>query len=178
MLDRVTQHWWILLLRGALALILGILAITLPGVTAVALALLFGFYALIDGILAIAASLRMSHSGKPWGWLLVEGIAGVIFGIGALVFPGISLLVLVVLIAAWALVTGITAITTAWQLRKMIAGEWFWVLSGALSIVFAVWVALEPAAGIFALAYLFAFYALLTGVTFIGLALRLRARRV
>jgi uncharacterized membrane protein HdeD (DUF308 family) len=177
MLERVTQHWWILLLRGIVSLALGILAILLPGLTAVALALLFGAYALIDGVLAIAAALRMSHAGGRWIWLLTEGIAGVVFGVAALVYPGISLLVLVVLIAAWAFVTGAAAITTAWQLRKMVAGEWFWILSGALSIVFAVWVALQPIAGVLALVYIFAFYAILTGITFVGLSFRLRAAR-
>jgi uncharacterized membrane protein HdeD (DUF308 family) len=175
MLERVSQHWWILLLRGIVALALGILAIALPGATALALALLFGAYALIDGVLAIVASVRMSHTDGRWGWLLFEGIAGVIFGLGALMFPGISLLVLVVLIAAWALLTGIASVSTAWRLRKTIAGEWLWMLSGIVSILFALWVVFEPAAGVFAVVYLFAFYAIFTGATFVGLAFRLRS---
>jgi uncharacterized membrane protein HdeD (DUF308 family) len=162
-------------LRGIVAIALGVAAIWLPGVTALVLALLFGAYALVDGVLAIVASVRMSHAGRRWGWLLVEGIAGVIFGIGALAYPGISLLVLVMLMAVWALITGIAAINTAWQLRTMVAGEWLWILTGVLSIAFAVWVVFEPAAGVLAIVYLFAFYAILTGVTFVGLAFRLRS---
>jgi uncharacterized membrane protein HdeD (DUF308 family) len=174
MLERVSQHWWILLLRGIVAIALGIAALVLPGVTALVLALLFGAYALIDGVLAIAASVRMSHADKRWIWLLVEGIAGVLFGAGALAFPGISLLVLVTLIAVWALITGVAAISTAWQLRKMVAGEWFWILSGVISILFAGWIVFEPGAGVFAVVYLFGFYAILTGGAFVGLAFRLR----
>ncbi len=175
MLQTVARHWWILLLRGVLAVILGILALAVPGVTALALALLFGAYALIDGIFAVVASIRMTHTDAKWGWLLAEGVLGVLFGIAALAFPGITLLLLVYIVAAWAIVTGITAISTAWRVRKMIAGEWLWMLVGALSIAFGIVVAFEPGAGVFAVVYTFAFYAILTGVTFIGLSFRLRS---
>ena len=175
MLENVTRHWWILLLRGILAVLLGVLAIVLPGVTALALALLFGAYALIDGIFAVVAAIRMSHTDGRWGWLLAEGILGVIFGLAALAFPGITLLLLVFLVAAWAIVTGITAISTAWRIRKLIAGEWLWILVGALSVLFGILVAFEPSYGLFAVVYTFAFYAILTGVTFIGLSFRLRS---
>jgi uncharacterized membrane protein HdeD (DUF308 family) len=174
MLAAAARHWWILLLRGILAVILGALALSVPGVTALALALIFGAYALIDGIVAIAAAVRMSRTAGQWGWLLAEGVLGVLFGIAAMTFPGITLLLLVYIVAGWAIVTGVTAITTAWRLRAEIKGEWLWIAVGALSVIFGVCVAFEPAAGLFAVVYTFAFYALLTGVTFIGLSLRLR----
>ena len=174
MIQTVARHWWILLLRGILAVVLGVLAIALPGVTALALALIFGAYALVDGIVAIVAAVRMSRSGGRWGWLLAEGILGVLFGIAALVFPGITLLLLVFIVAGWAIITGVTAITTAWRVRAEVKGEWLWMLIGALSILFGILVAFEPAAGLFAVVYTFAFYAILTGLTFIGLAFRLR----
>ncbi len=179
MLEAVAKHWWILLLRGILAVILGVVAILVPGLTAVALALLFGAYAFVDGIFAIVAATRMSHTNNRWGWLLAEGILGLLFGIAALLFPEITirftLLFVVYLVAAWAIITGVTAISTAWRVRKMISGEWLWILIGVLSVVFGILVIFEPAAGIFAVVYTFAFYAILTGVTFIGLSLRLRS---
>jgi uncharacterized membrane protein HdeD (DUF308 family) len=174
MLETVARHWWILLLRGILALLLGVLALIVPGVTALALALLFGAYALIDGIFAIVAAIRMSKTAGRWGWLLAEGIAGAIFGIAALAFPGITLLFLIYIVAAWAILTGASAITTAWRVREHVKGEWLWILAGLLSIVFGLLVIFEPAYGLFAVVYTFAFYAILTGVTFIGLSLRLR----
>jgi len=174
MLETVARHWWILLLRGILALILGVLALIVPGVTAFALALLFGAYALIDGIFAIAGSIRMSRSGGNWGWLLAEGIAGALFGIVALALPGIALLFLIYIVAAWAIITGATAISTAWRVREHVKGEWLWILVGVLSIVFGILVIFEPAYGLFAVVYTFSFYAILTGITFIGLSLRLR----
>jgi uncharacterized membrane protein HdeD (DUF308 family) len=175
MIETVARHWWVLLVRGVFAVILGVLAISLPGVTALALALLFGAYALVDGVVAIVHAGRMAKTGSRWGWLLAEGVLGVLFGIAALTFPGITLLLLVYIVAGWAIVTGVTAITTAWRVRATIKGEWLWMLVGVLSIVFGIVVAFEPAAGLFAVVYTFAFYAILTGVTFIGLGFRLRS---
>ncbi len=175
MLETVARHWWILVLRGVLALVLGVLALFVPGVTALALALLFGAYALIDGIVAIVAAVRMSRAGGSWGWLLAEGIAGVVFGLAALAFPGITLLFLIYIVAAWAIVTGLTGISTAWRVREHIKGEWLWIVAGLLSIAFGCLVFFEPAYGLFAVVYTFAFYAILTGVTFVGLGIRLRA---
>jgi len=174
MIETVARHWWMLLVRGIVAIILGVLAVSLPGVTALALALLFGAYALVDGIVAIAHALRMARTGERWGWLLAEGVLGVLFGIAALAFPGITLLLLVYIVAGWAIVTGVTAITTAWRVRATITGEWLWMLVGVLSVVFGIAVACEPAAGLFAVVYTIAFYAILTGITFVGLAFRLR----
>ena len=175
MLETVARHWWLVMLRGILAIVLGALALSVPGVTAFALALIFGAYALIDGIVAVAGAIRMSRTGGNWGWLLAEGVLGVLFGIAALAFPGITLLLLVYIVAGWAIVTGVTAISTAWRVRSAIKGEWLWILIGALSVIFGVMVAFEPAAGIFAVVYTFAFYAILTGITFVGLSMRLRS---
>ena len=177
MLERVTAHWWVLLLRGILSIAVGVIAIAVPGVTAIALALLFAAYALISGIASIVAAIRTSHAeGTHWVWLLAGGIISVLFGATALIVPGIALLYLVFLIAAWAVITGVTEIMTAWRLRDAITGEWLWIIAGAFSIIFGIIVALEPAAGIFVVVYIFAFYAMLAGVTFVGLSLRLRAR--
>ena len=177
MLDRIAQHWWILLLRGIVALALGIVAIFFVGSTALALAVLFGVYALVDGVIAIVASVRMDHADHRWGWLLVEGLIGVVAGVLALIYPLAALLALAFLMGAWAILSGVAAITTAWRLRRVIAGEWLWILIGVFSVAFGIIVFLQPAAGVLALVYAFSFYAILTGVTFIGLAMRLRNLR-
>lgn len=177
MLHVVSAQWWILLLRGIVAIVLGIIALLFPAVMALAIAFLFGAYALIDGIIAIAASVRMSHAESRWWWLLVEGIIGVVFGIAALVWPAISLLALVYLMAFWAIATGITAITTAWRLRTIVPGEWLWILGGIVSVVFGLGIIFAPGLGALALVVIFAWYAIFFGIAFIGVAFRLRSHR-
>ena len=127
MLERMAAHWWMLLLRGNLALALGLFAFAVPGATAYALAIIFATFALFDGIGAIVAAVRMKHADGKWGWLLSGGILSVLFGLVAVVFPGIALLSLDLLIAAWAILTGIAEIVTAWRLRAAIKGEWLWI---------------------------------------------------
>jgi len=178
MLQHVSAQWWILLLRGLLAIALGVTALLFPATMAVVLALLFGAYALVDGIIAIAASLRMAHADGRWWWLLAEGVIGVVFGAAALVWPAISLLALVFLMGFWALATGITAITTAWRMRALVHGEWLWIAGGGVSIVFGVAVLLSPSLGALVLVLLFAWYAILFGLAFIGIAFRLRSHRL
>lgn len=177
MLQAVSAQWWILLVRGLVAIALGIIALLFPAAMALVIALLFGAYALVDGIIAIVASLRMSHAEGRWWWLLVEGIIGVVFGIAALVWPAISLLALVYLMAFWALATGITAITTAWRLRAVVHGEWLWIAGGIVSIVFGLGILLAPGLGALALVVVFAWYAIFFGIAFVGVAFRLRSHR-
>jgi uncharacterized membrane protein HdeD (DUF308 family) len=177
MLHVVSAQWWILLLRGVLAVALGVFALFAPAAAALAIAFVFGAYALIDGIIAIGAALRMSHAEGRWWWLLAEGIIGVIFGIAALVWPAISLLALVYLMAFWAIATGLTAITTAWRLRKVVHGEWLWIAGGIVSVIFGLTIIPAPGWGVLALVAIFAWYAIFFGIAFIGVALRLRAHR-
>ncbi len=161
-------------MRGIISIALGAFALAAPFAVGIALALLFGAYALVDGIVAIGAAIR-TRGGAHWGWLLAEGLFGVIFGLFALAFPAATLLVLTYFVSAWAVVTGIAAITTAWYVRREIAGEWLWIALGVLSILFGILVLFEPATGVLAIAYTFSFYAILTGVMFTGLAFRLRS---
>src|SRR3954452_225815 len=111
MLETLTRHWWILAVRGALAVLFGLLALIWPGITVLALVLLFGAYALVDGVMALYTALfdRGRRGGRA-GWLVLEGVAGVLAAIGAVVWPGITALALLYLIAAWALVTGVAEI--------------------------------------------------------------------
>ena len=176
MLETLTRNWWVLAVRGALAVLFGLLAIIWPEITVLALVLLFGAYALVDGVLALYTALfdRGRPGGRGAGWLVLEGVAGVLAAIGAFVWPGITALVLLYLIAAWALVTGVAEILAAIRLRREIEGEWLLILSGALSILFGILAFAFPGAGALAVVWLIAAYAIAFGVVMVVLAFRLR----
>jgi uncharacterized membrane protein HdeD (DUF308 family) len=176
MIETLTRNWWVLAARGALAVLFGLLALIWPGITVLALVLLFGAYALVDGVMALYTALfdRGRLGGRGAGWLVLEGVAGVLAAIGAIVWPGITALVLLYLIAAWALVTGVAEIVAAIRLRREIEGEWLMVLTGALSILFGVLAFLFPRAGALAVVWLIGAYAIAFGVVMVILAFRLR----
>ena len=132
----LARNWWALVLRGLFAVLFGIMALAWPGITLGALVLLYGAYALADGVFAIAAVMAGRTGGRPWWSLLVEGLVGIAVGIMTFAWPGITALVLLYLIAAWAVVTGIFEIVAAIRLREEIRGEWLLALSGILSILF------------------------------------------
>ncbi|MFF0776455.1 HdeD family acid-resistance protein [Nonomuraea wenchangensis] len=175
MIDDFLGHWWALALRGALALIFGILAVAWPGITLLVLAVVFGAYALVDGILAGVAATRAAKDRRlP---LILLAVAGVVFGILCLVWPGVTVLVIALLIGIWAIVTGIAEIMTAIRMRREIRGEWLHVLAGALSVLFGVLVLAWPATGALAIALLIGIYAILAGIVLIVLAFRMRRLR-
>jgi uncharacterized membrane protein HdeD (DUF308 family) len=160
-------------LRGLAAVLFGIGAFVWPGITLSALVLLFGAYALVDGGLAVFHAFA---SGTPFrGLRAVEGLAGIAIGIVALVWPGITALALLYLIAGWAIITGILEIVAAVELRKTIENEWRLGLGGIASVAFGVLVALQPGAGALALTWLIGGYAIIFGVVLIALGFRLRA---
>jgi uncharacterized membrane protein HdeD (DUF308 family) len=172
--DSWTGTWWALALRATAALIFGIIAFTLPGPTLAAVVMVFGAYAIVDGVFAIIAAVRGIRRHERWGAMLFQGIAGIAAGVLALFFPLIGALGLTYLVAAWALVTGSFQIAAAITLRKLITGEWLMILGGVLSIGLAVLMVLIPAAGILLLAWWIGAYAIVTGA--VGLALAFRVR--
>ncbi len=173
MIARLSSHWWLFLVRGILALALGILLPLFPGAAIFTLALLFGAYAFVDGIVAIAAAVRMNHAEHNWGWLLVEGVLGVLVGVITFFYPGITVLWLIYLFAAWAILTGIAAIVTAVRLRAVV-NEWLTIVLGALSLIAGIVILFEPAVGALAIVWTISVYAILAGIVLIGLAFRLR----
>ena len=181
MTDRDTaplaRNWWLLAIRGAAAIIFGILAFVTPGITLAVLVLYFGAYALIDGIVNIVMALRKRERERSWWQLLIEGIVSVAAGVVAFVWPGITALALVYLIAAWAIVTGGFEIGAAIRMRREIRNEGWLILSGMLSIVFGVLMMLAPGPGALALVLIIGAYAVVFGAMLLGLAFRLRARR-
>jgi uncharacterized membrane protein HdeD (DUF308 family) len=173
MLARLARHWWMFVLRGVAAILFGVAAFIWPGLTIATLIILFGAYALVDGIfLTIAAISGWSHMEDPW-LILLEGLIGI--GIGAVTFhsPAITGLGLLIYIAAWSLATGVLEIAAAMRLRKELTGEIWLLLSGIISILFAIVLMWFPMAGALGLAWVIGAYAIGFGVMLIALGLRL-----
>ena len=132
----LARNWWSLVLRGVIAILVGIVTFVWPGITVGALVLLFGAYALLDGVLSLVGAWRASRAHERWGALVLEGIAGIVAAAITILWPAITAIALVYVIAAWALVTGVFEIAAAVRLRQVITGEWLLILSGIASIIF------------------------------------------
>jgi uncharacterized membrane protein HdeD (DUF308 family) len=170
----LARNWWAFVLRGVFAVIFGILAFAWPGITLQALVLLYGAYALVDGVFALASVIVGRTEAVPWWALLLEGIAGIAVAIMTVAWPGITALVLLYMIAAWSLVTGGFEIAAAIRLRKQIRNEWLLAASGILSILFGVALVVNPVAVALAVVWLIGAYAITFGILMIALGLRLR----
>ena len=162
-----------LAIRGIFAVLFGLVALFWPGVTVLALVLLFGAYAFVDGIFAIVAAFRQADKGVRW-LILLEGVLGIVIGVVAFIWPGTAALALLYLIAAWAVITGILEIAAAVGLRRVIRGEWALIVGGVASVIFGVLLAVWPREGLLVLAWIFGIYALVFGVMQLVLAFRVR----
>ncbi len=174
MTDTLIRNWWAVGLRGLCALLFGIVVFFWPGISLLALVFLFGFYVLADGVLAIVSAIRAADRKRQWWPLLLQGIVSIAAGIIAFIWPGITALALLYLIAAWAIVTGIFEIVAAMQLRKEIEGEWLLALGGIASVVFGVLLVGFPGAGALAVVWIIGAYSMLFGILLMVLAFRLR----
>jgi uncharacterized membrane protein HdeD (DUF308 family) len=172
MLEMLTTNWWAFVLRGLAALALGVFAFVWPGTTLAALILVFAFYAVFDGVLAVMAGL--GTSGTQRLWFLIGGVAGIAVGVLTFFYPNATAVALVLLIGAWAIVTGVAEIVAAYTLRRVITREWLLALSGVLSVAFGVLLVASPGSGALALLWLIGFYAILAGITYLAAGLRLR----
>src|SRR5262249_22785130 len=164
------RAWSTLLLRGIFAIILGIIALVAPGIALLALIFVFGAYALLDGIMAVVVAIQQRNVLPNWGWLLAEGIAGIILGIIAFVWPGETALILLYIVAAWAIITGGLEIGTAFMVRSWLLG-----LAGVLSVVFGVLLFAFPGAGLLSILWLLGVYALIFGIILVIHGVQLRA---
>jgi uncharacterized membrane protein HdeD (DUF308 family) len=176
MLPDLKRNWGWIVVRGVAAVIFGVLAFMWPAMTLAVLVLLWGAYALVDGVLAVIAAFRVRDRGKPFWALLIVGVLGVIAGILTFVWPGITTLVLLTFIAVWALVMGIFQIVAAIRLRKVIEGEWLMALSGIVSVIFGALMLWSPGAGALAVVWIIASYAIFFGILLIALGFRLKSR--
>ena len=174
MLQDLRRNWGWIVVRGVAAVIFGVLAFIWPAITLAALVILWGAYALADGVLAFIAAFRVRDRGRPFWALLIVGVLGVAAGILTFFWPGVTALVLLAFIGAWALVMGLFQIVAAIRLRKAIEGEWLLALSGVLSIIFGALMLWNPGAGALAVIWVIGSYAIVFGVLLIALGLRLK----
>jgi len=171
----LARNWWAIALRGVFAILFGIVALAIPGVTIAALVLVFGVYMLVDGVFDIIAGVRAAARQERWGLLVVEGIVDLIAGVIALVWPLLTVLAFVILMAVWAVVSGGVLLGAAFRLH-VAHGRWFMGLAGAVSIAWGVLIVLWPLAGAVVLTWWMGAYALLFGGSLLALAFRLRRR--
>ncbi len=174
MLELLARNWGLVALRGVFALVFGLLTLFRPGVSLLALMLLFGTYALVDGVASVATALAHHRDEPLWSPLLLGGVAGIGIGLLTLFMPGNTARVLLYFIAAWALLIGVAEIVAAVRLRRVLQGEWLLGLAGVLAILFAALLFLYPGEGALAMMIYIGAYAALVGVVLIALGLELR----
>jgi uncharacterized membrane protein HdeD (DUF308 family) len=173
----LARNWWVLAIRGVIAILFGLAAFFWPGLTLFALVILFGAYALVDGIFAILAAVRAAEQHTRWWSLVVEGLVGIAVGLLTFFYPGVTAVALLYIIAAWAIVTGTLEIIAAIQLHQEITNEWLLGLSGLASVLFGILAMVTPGAGALAIVWLIGVYAIVFGVLQLGLAYRLHQMR-
>lgn len=177
MLQVLARNWWLIVLRGVLAILFGVLAFLWPELTAEGLVIILGAYLLVDGAFEIVSAVRRRREERRWGFLLSDGILGILLGIVALVWPEATAVALLYLIAIWAIVTGVLELFAAIELRRAITGEWLLGLVGIVSILLGVILFASPEAGIMGVVWAIGLYALLIGLLLVGLGWRLRGWR-
>jgi uncharacterized membrane protein HdeD (DUF308 family) len=170
----LARNWWLLALRGLVAVIFGVMTLFNPAASLAVLVLFFGAYAMVDGIFAIIAGATAPSGSRRWGWLIAGGVLGILVGIATLFMPQVTAFVLTVWIAVWAIFVGIAQIASAIRLRKEIEGEFWLILGGAVAVLFGIWALISPLAGAFAITFGIGFFAIVYGVTMLAVAFRLR----
>ena len=176
MSNLLAQNWWVIALRGVVAIIFGIIALFMPGAALLAFVLLFAAYMLVDGVLTIIAGVRAAQRHERWGWLIFEGILDLIAGGVAVIWPVITIVAFVLLMGAWAIVTGALLFGASFRLN-IPHGRWLMTLAGAVSLIWGVLLIIWPLIGAVVLTWWIAAYALVFGVAMLVLAFRLRGRR-
>jgi uncharacterized membrane protein HdeD (DUF308 family) len=174
-IETLKRHWWVPVIRGIAAIVFGVIAFAYPGLTVAMLVLFFGAWVLVDGVFRVIGAIGHRAFDKEWGFDLIIGIVGIIIGFLTFHAPQITALALIIYIAAWALMIGATEIALAIKLRREIKGEWFLILMGLVSIVFAVMLLWNPLPGALALVWLIGSYAIVFGILGIILGFRLRS---
>ena len=171
-LSALLPRWWMLVVRGIAAVLFGIIALTMPKLSLFALVTLWGAYAIVDGIFAVMLAALRGRAGWNWGFWLFEGVVGIGAGIATFVWPGMTALVLLSVIAVWAVLTGIAEVAVAIWLRREIRGEWLLGTSGVLSIAFGVLLLARPEAGALAVVAIIGAYAIVFGALLVALGVQ------
>ncbi len=173
-LAHLARNWWVFVLRGVFAILFGVVAFMRPGITLEVLVLLFAFWALFDGVLALIGSIGAAEAHEPWWPLVLIGLLGIAAGVVTLKWPGITALALLLVIAYWSIFRGILEIAAAVRLRNMIQGESWLILGGIASIAFGALLVLYPGPGLLAVVWLVGIYAVIFGISLLMLGFRLR----
>ena len=172
----LAQNWWAIAIRGVCGIVFGLIALFLPGATILTLVLFFSAYMLVDGIFGVVAAVRAASHHQRWGLLVLEGVLNIAVGVIAFIWPGLTAVTFVLLIAAWAIVTGVLEIVAALRLHPEY-GRWWLILSGAASVIFGVLLVVAPLAGVIVVTWWIGAFALIFGIMLVVLAFRLRARK-
>ena len=175
MLEALSRNWWIIALRGLFAVVFGVLTLVWPGVTILALVLIWGIYALVDGVSSIALGMatRTASGTQRWAYIAL-GIIGVLAGLAAIVVPGVTALALLIIIAIWAILLGVLQLLATVWLRRVTPHAWFLAVTGLLTLVLGIVLLVNPGPGAVVLVTTIAFFALLWGISLILFSLRLR----
>lgn len=172
----LADNWWVVALRGVLAIMFGVAAFIVPAATMLAFVLVFAAYSLVDGLFSIVLAVRGARKGERWGLLLFNGLFGIAIGIAAAMLPGITVLAFVLMVAAWALVSGGLMLGAAFAL-KISHGRWLLVFGAIASMIYGVLLLVSPLIGALVLTWWMGAHALVFGVTLLALAFRLRKHR-
>jgi uncharacterized membrane protein HdeD (DUF308 family) len=172
----LAENWWAIALRGVVAILFGIAALLMTGITIEAFVLLFAAYMLVDGVFAIVAGVRAARHRGRWGSLILQGILDLIAAAIAIFVPIATILAFVYLTAAWAIVTGVLMLSAVYRLHRT-HGKWILALGAVLSLVWGVLLILAPIPGIVVMTWWVGAYALIFGCALIALAFRLKRRR-
>jgi uncharacterized membrane protein HdeD (DUF308 family) len=177
MIANLTRRWWVFLVRGLCGIGIGIVAFTQPFATLLALIVVWGALVLADGLTALWAGWSDRHDSRGFWPLLVSGAISLVAGLTAWMWPGLTALVFLFIIASWSIIRGLFEIWAAIRLRRVIHNEWLMATAGALSVLFGLVLVSRPAIGLVALAFLIGSYALVSGVVLVVLAVKLRRLR-
>lgn len=172
----LAQNWWAVALRGVFAIVFGLIALFWPGVTILSLVLVFAAYMLVDGIFAIVAAVRAARANERWGLMVLEGIADIAVGVIAFLWPGLTVLAFVIMIAAWSIITGSLMTAAGFSLNRAYGRGWL-IFGGIVSVLFGIALIVAPLVGAVVLTWWLGAYALVFGIAMLVLAYRLRERK-
>ncbi|HML08688.1 MAG TPA: HdeD family acid-resistance protein [Xanthobacteraceae bacterium] len=175
MIAVLAQNWWAIGIRGVLGILFGLIALFLPGATMLSLVLVFAAYAFVDGVFGIVSAVRAAREHERWGYLLLEGLVDIAAAAVAVLWPGITVVVFVFLVAFWAIFTGILELAAAFRL-EFIDGRGWLIFGGIVSVLYGAVLIVAPMIGAVVLTWWLGAYALIFGVALVVLAFKLRAR--
>jgi uncharacterized membrane protein HdeD (DUF308 family) len=172
----LVEHWWTIMLRGAIAVLFGVIALAAPGAALWSLAFLFGIYLLADGVIGLIGTVRAVQAHGRWGGLLAEAGLNIVMGLIALLMPAAAVLAFVLLVAAWALISGCLMLSAALRLHTS-HGRWWLALGGIASLVWGVMLVAAPLVGAVVLAWWIGIYAIIFGAALLACGWRLHGQR-